>query len=215
MKVNYLQNSISCVVLGKFEPTMLSLDWLKKTTILPSDLDGKTEILFQAISKFRAGVFEFICQQDRIQISTSDKSRSLQMYDIVSNILKALPDVQVSAVGINGEIQFSFQTLKDSYLFGKYFMNLDAFNETADKPLVRSFTIEGKLKLSGNMEAKRSYMISSIPAELNTSDIPVVSVSVNNHFPVQNSAEAIAALGLISALHNVFFEDAEKIIKRV
>lgn len=215
MQVNYLQNSISCVVLGTFEPAKFSLDWLKETTILPSDIDGRTEILFQAISKFRAGVFEFICQQDRIQVSTSDKSRSLQMYDIVRNILKALPDVQVSAVGINGELQFSFQTLKDSYLFGKYFMNLDAFNETTDNPLVRSFTIEGKVKLSGNMEAKRSYMISSIPIAKNNSDIPVVSVSVNNHIPVQDTEEAIAALGLISALHNIFFEDAEKIIKRV
>jgi hypothetical protein len=89
----------SCVAVGRFNPAILTPDWLIAQGILP---DGEVEIgqpLGSAILQFRAAGFMWYASLNKLQVHSEGIDSDPGVF--VSQVLEKLPHTPVRAVGNN------------------------------------------------------------------------------------------------------------------
>jgi hypothetical protein len=103
-------DGLTIVVPGSYHPLVVSPQWLLEQELIgQADYDGR-EIQFlipNEVTIFKVGAFQVQCQPDKFQVTTEDESEFERVRDLVSGILRALPDVKVSQLGINRSVHFS------------------------------------------------------------------------------------------------------------
>lgn len=102
-------DSLSIVVPGIYHPLAVSPDWLFEQSLIgdPEFDDRLVEMLLPGeATTFRVGTFRVLCQRDKLQVSTEDVSEYERLRDLVSGILRSLPNLKVSQLGINRHVHF-------------------------------------------------------------------------------------------------------------
>lgn len=97
-------DSLLIVVPGDYRLVQVAPRWLLEQGLIgQADFDTReAELLMPGeIAKFKVGAFQIQCQPDRLQVATEDESEFERLRDLASGILRALPDVKVSQLGIN------------------------------------------------------------------------------------------------------------------
>jgi hypothetical protein len=64
-------------------------------------------LLPNEVATFRVGAFQVHCQPDRLQALTEDEAEFERLRDLMSGILRSMPDVKVSQLGINRSVHFN------------------------------------------------------------------------------------------------------------
>lgn len=131
-------DSLSIVVPGIYRPLPVSTHWLFENALIgdPEYDDREVELLLPGeVATFRVGAFRVHCQSDRLHVTTEDESEFERLRDLVSGILRLLPDVKVSQLGINRIVHF-------------YASDEKSWNAIGDS-LVNNGMWQGMLPLSG------------------------------------------------------------------
>jgi hypothetical protein len=102
-------DSLFIVVPGDYRPVQVTPRWLLDQGLIgQADFDTReVELLVPGeIAKFKVGAYQVQCQPGRLQVTTDDESEFERLRDLMSGILRALPDVKVSQLGINRAVHF-------------------------------------------------------------------------------------------------------------
>ena len=102
-------------------------------------------------------------------------------------------------------------------------MRLQVDSSAASGPRVKQFTIEENITANA-IDAKKSFMVSSFGTEEKkikldgnekTVLIPLVSLSINNHFSISKSDEIEHVLSITSKLHSDFEINSDELINSI
>lgn len=183
MKYIKKQESVSLVVLGSFKPIYIHAKWMYERGIINKGEWERhnNDLIMPNISRFTIDdVLEIVCDEKRLQIKSTDISLSNRIAKLGKDIIDIADIDNVNSLGINADIIFTFTNSDDAYNFGRYFVSLDAWTEVLNEPRVLSFSITEQIKPQEG-EALRSISVHSVGEENN---LPIVNMSINNHFNV-------------------------------
>lgn len=102
-------DGMSIIVPGSYHPLPVSPRWLLDQGLIgQADYDARDIQLFvpNEVATFKVGAFQVHCQSDRLAASTEDESEFERLRDLVSGMLRSLPDVKISQLGINRSVHF-------------------------------------------------------------------------------------------------------------
>lgn len=137
-KLQLASDALSIVVPGIYRPLPVSTHWLFDNALIgdPEYDDREVELLLPGeATTFRVGAFQIHCQSDRLHATTEDESEFERLRDLVSGMLRLLPDVKISQLGINRNVHF-------------YAADDESWNNIGDS-LVNNGMWDGVLPLSG------------------------------------------------------------------
>ena len=103
--------SVSIVLLGKFNPAIFSPAWLAKAGIVTErEADAASvNVIHSEIAQFGVERFRFEVQTERFQVTTLVEP-FVQLLDSVVNLFKdKLPHTPADKMGINYEVHFRLQ----------------------------------------------------------------------------------------------------------
>lgn len=223
------QHEISIVVIGVFSPMKMSPKWLFERNIL-SDEEWKAlsdEILVsQPASRFKFGDIEFTCLDNRIQVRTSDISKSNRLKRLVFRLFECLDSPKIRAVGINSEWKITFASLKDSMAFARYFSILDSMSDFMGEPRLKKIVFEDFVEANAE-NPRKTISIQPIGEEVleikdkkteevkETQKNTIYSLSENNHFVVSDEKELFSVLEKTENFHETFRIKAKKMVENI
>ena len=194
MNYNKQKESISIVIVGKFNPIYIHAKWMCDFGIITesemSEIVENSITIQNDISKFYVNkLFEFSCFPNRIQVITHDIALSFRIVKLIKDILIVSKTDEFTAVGINADMDFTFYNVEDSYNFGKYFTKLDIWDDYLNEPRVLSMSFTDHtptIEKSCCGNPKRTIVIKSIGEN---KGIPIVQIVCNNHFNSNKSED--------------------------
>jgi hypothetical protein len=100
--------TFSVVVLGSFNPAIISPGWLLAENVLSRDDAESAElnVTHPDIADFRVGAVQYHAQRNRLQLVTDDARRLLAMRDQAIELFRILRHTPVTQVGLNYEAHF-------------------------------------------------------------------------------------------------------------
>lgn len=217
MNVNEISDSIAIVIVCQKHLPIITGDWLKVHNIITDDeweyfnKNRAKALILPNYSRLSTGNLNMDCNEKRFQIMANDIALIDRMRDITASFIAVMEGIEVRAIGINAVKRISFWKADDGYSFGKHFMNLDSFNVFMREPKVRTFTIEDQGEIeSGN--PKKTITISSVASlKQGEENVPVVDISINNHFQVFSQTEVQEILIKANSTLNEFREQCQKL----
>lgn len=198
------QDDIGIVVIGKFDPTIITPKWMYEKVIISDDEwngQDRNIIVSPPGTQYKFGSLGFLCQPNRIQVTSTDIADAGRVKRLARDILLSYGEAELSAVGINAGLLFSFNSLDDSDKFGNYFGFLEHFGSFVEGGKLRTIIFESQNEASA-ANPKVQVNISSIGKEPRVIRftrvgeapsqimVPVCSININNHFIINTQEEA-------------------------
>lgn len=209
--------SISMVVLCNTEPIFIHLKWMSERGIITGqELEastGKPFSLNEGQSVFMIGSdINVYCDRSRFQIESADSTAFQRISDICKETLKLNKPRAFAAVGINSYMDFTFNSMDDAIRFGDTFVPLNQWEDIIPNPRVGSFTIQEHLETPDKDHPRRALNIQSLGAD-KKSRLPLVRISVNNHYPIKDFDEMEVSLHYAPEKYAQFNEWCERLFK--
>lgn len=202
--------SVSIVVLGKLEPIYIHRRWMMERNIITGqeyeDSKNKPTILNDSISAFSIGNDKKVyCDRDRFQIECADPTAAQRIADICDEALKLYKPEQLKAIGINATLDFTFHSSEDSFRFGNNFVPLEQWKQLMPDPRVGSFSVQDNIENPSSVTPRRAINIASVGQD-KRSRLPVVKISMNNHFIIDKLDEIGPVLSKVPERYDQFKE---------
>lgn len=181
--------AISIVVLCNLEPVYIHRKWMRDREIITGqeydDSNNRPVILTESVSTFELGHgIKVFCDKSRFQIESTDTTAERRIIDICRETLNLQNLEKITAIGINATIDFTFINAEDSLRFGNTFVPLEHWKTILSDPRVGSFSVQDNITNPTKDRPRRSINISSTGLD-KRSQLPIVRISVNNHFVIQ------------------------------
>ena len=125
-------DGMSIIVPGSYHPLPVSPRWLLDQGLIgQADYDAREIELFvpNEVATFKVGAFQVHCQPDRLTASTEDESEFERLRDLVSGMLRGLPDVKISQLGINRSVHFFVPDVGSWHAIGDSLVNNDMWGD--------------------------------------------------------------------------------------
>lgn len=227
MNINTKQIEISIVVNGSFYPMEMSPKWMFERGVVSNeewDALSETIMISPQASKFSFGDMEFACLGNKIQVCTSDISKSNRIKQFVVQLFECLESPTIRAVGINGEYKFSFFSLEDSLRFARYLSNINSMSYFIGEAELKKIVFEDSVEASAENPHKtitiqpkgeeiKRVIKNGVVVE--TKKNTVYSLYENNHFVVSEKEELFCCLARAEKLQMDFCNNVEKTIKAI
>lgn len=198
------QDDIGIVVIGVFNPTVITPKWMyEKNIISDEEWNGQDRniIVSPPGTQYKFGSIGFLSQPNRIQVTSTDIADAGRIKRMARDILLSYGEAELSAIGINAGLLFSFNTLEDSDKFGNYFSSLNNLNSFVDGSKLKTIIFEGQNEataetpkvqvnissIGNEQRIIRSRSAGEAPAQIT---VPVCSININNHFNIKSQEEA-------------------------
>ncbi len=229
MNIVKKQDEIGLVILGAFEPTKITPKWMYEHNIITHeewDAQDKNLIVSPPATQFTFGNIIFFSQPSRIQFTSTDIAEAAHISIMAHNVLDAYGETQITAVGVNASLRFTFHSVKDSLRFGEYFCMLEHAKPFMDNPRLRSVTYEDNF-MSNAEEPRISINIASVdnetlnvPAERSGEvnqhiTVPICTIGINNHFVVKSRDEAHTVVERAERLQAEFRDKCTRIFTEI
>lgn len=207
MNYNKQKESISLVIVGQFEPIYLHAKWMYDKGLLTQNeqarLSISDKIISPKLSRFIVeDCFDFLCNENRIQLQSADISYAARLSKLAKNILSVLSYDNINAIGVNADMDFCFLNDDDQYNFGKHFVNLNAWDGILDNARAINFTITEQIDTEQG-RPKRTLLITT-KAENNPQTI--IQIAINNHYSVTSLDDINSAIDLLDKKSQEFRE---------
>ena len=160
-----------------------------------------------------------------MQLSSSNIADSGRLKRMVRSIVLAYDDTEISAIGINAALDFTYHSLEDSHLLAQYFCRFDNLGEFFERPKLSSLKFESQNEATVDTPQKIitiSGIGQSAFPKLNQRGevvgeniIPVCNININNHFVVSTKDEVLVALEQTEVLHAEFREIYQRMFSRL
>jgi hypothetical protein len=114
------RESVSVVVLGRFNPAIFSPAWLRLRKLIgQTDSDqANLQVILPVFSSFSTDWFQLQAREDLLQLSTSMVQDFDRLRDLAVGILTVLGETPVHSVGINREIHWLASSVDAYHVFG-------------------------------------------------------------------------------------------------
>jgi len=115
MTVTRLNDSLTLIAVGSFNPAIFQPEWFSKHELLSNTetADAKIEVIHPDAAQFATHWLNWQALRARISVSTTDAAQFSQLRDLVLGVLLLLPETPVTAFGINLDFHFRFQTQEE------------------------------------------------------------------------------------------------------
>ena len=172
--VKFIDNNNTVVVLGSWNVSIFTPDWVKKYIF--NDIDVKAEILLDSVFSIHltADDFQIFVSPNRLAITNQNKDDDSfkEIQDIVMKLADYLPHTPVSAFGINFRVQVDEKTK----IFEK--AKLPFYKE-----LVKKGTVDYEIKYTVN-RGKSGQMTLNVSEKES-----ICEFDVNFHFNIKKLAD--------------------------
>ena len=177
MNLNKISEFFSIVILGNFNPLLFHPYWLKaKNLIAEEDINLSELLVHPTMSHLNIGKWMYIdVNNKKCEFRTDDPSMKAILIDLVIGCMAALPDIKISALGVNYGGIYDLMNEQDYYKFGKQLHGLDLWRGSFEDPRLRTIIIEDN---KSNLLSKKSIIIRSAD---NTSHKYAVELNMNFH----------------------------------
>lgn len=185
MLKEYLQlRTLSLVILGKFNPSIIQPYWLaKKGLIKEQEAAGaKLSIVHPEITRFDLEWFYIEVTPERFVINCTQEPYFNPVKDLMEGIFALLPETPLSAVGLNHLLHFSIPTIDQYYNLGNQLTPFKNWNNILEDPRMLEFNIIEQKRKDG---LKGHYSIRILPSE----QVPKygVLVVINDHLTLEEN----------------------------
>lgn len=223
------QDDIGIVVLGNFNPTVITPKWMyEKGVITEVEWNDQNRNIIVSIpeTQYKFGSISFLSKPNRIQLTSTDIADAGRITRMAHDTLLAYGDTQLGAVGINAGLLFYFNSREDSDVFGEYFSHLDHMGSFVDGGKLRSIVFEGQNDADAETP-KTQITIASVGTETiefkakkkgekNTKiEVPLCSININNHFIISKQEEACAIFERSEELQAEFRYKYQKLFESI
>lgn len=212
MKIQTITEFHSIVLIGGFNPMIFHPFWmLQKGLIAERDVTEDKILVHNQLSRFMIGDWlEFTVNKERCEFKVQSKDNVVLMLDLIKGTLNALPEIPVTAIGINKGRIIKIENSDDYYKVGAKLAPLHLWEDSFKNPRLRTIAIED-IKSEEFSGTRRCVIIK--PAEI--TNVPfAIDVNINNHYDL-NPQNVVSALSVIDEYANEHFDYFETIIKNI
>jgi hypothetical protein len=181
-------DSVSIVILGKFNPAIFHPQWFARFNLLGPDetSDPKIEITHRDISIFTAGWARVQVTQDQAILETSDPTKKNEIRDLARGTFHILEHTPLRAFGINTIRHYKTDSERTWHAVGDFFAPKAPWNALFDadnsRPGLNAMSISGQ---RNGCNATR-IQIQIGPSERVKSG---VCIKINQHYELSAAAD--------------------------
>ncbi len=177
------------------------------------DTKAQQKVLNENISAFNIGTdISVYCDKGRFQIECADITAAQRIVDICRETLKLNMPKTFVAVGVNADMDFTFNSQDDAVCFGNTFVPLERWNKYVPEARVGGFNIQENNLKPNLAHPRKSINIQSIGMDDKTRQ-PLVRISVNNHYPIRDFDEMVKVLEKAQSKYDEFVDFYGNIFK--
>ena len=141
------KEGVSLVVLCNTNPVFIHSRWMRERNIITAqeyeDTKAQQKVLNENISAFNIGTdISVYCDKGRFQIECADITAAQRIVDICRETLKLNMPKTFVAVGVNADMDFTFNSQDDAVCFGNTFVPLERWNKYVPEARVGGFNIQ-------------------------------------------------------------------------
>ena len=205
------------VVLCNTNPVFIHSRWMRERNIITAqeyeDTKAQQKVLNENISAFNIGTdISVYCDKGRFQIECADITAAQRIVDICRETLKLNMPKTFVAVGVNADMDFTFNSQDDAVCFGNTFVPLERWNKYVPEARVGGFNIQENNLKPNLAHPRKSINIQSIGMDDKTRQ-PLVRISVNNHYPIRDFDEMVKVLEKAQSKYDEFVDFYGNIFK--
>jgi len=144
MAITRLNDSLSLVAVGSFNPAIFQPEWFSKHELLPSTevADAKIELIHPDVAEFATHWFNWRAIRMQVAVGTSDAAQFARLRDLVLGAFLLLPETPVTAFGINLDFHLRFEDQERCNAFAYRFAPPDAWDGLLSDTKLRRLHIE-------------------------------------------------------------------------
>lgn len=211
------KEGVSLVVLCNTNPVFIHSRWMRERNIITAqeyeDTKAQQKVLNENISAFNIGTdISVYCDKGRFQIECADITAAQRIVDICRETLKLNMPKTFVAVGVNADMDFTFNSQDDAVCFGNTFVPLERWNKYVPEARVGGFNIQENNLKPNLAHPRKSINIQSIGMDDKTRQ-PLVRISVNNHYPIRDFDEMVKVLEKAQSKYDEFIDFYGNIFK--
>jgi hypothetical protein len=211
------KEGVSLVVLCNTNPVFIHSRWMRERNIITAqeyeDTKAQQKVLNENISAFNIGTdISVYCDKGRFQIECADITAAQRIVDICRETLKLNMPKTFVAVGVNADMDFTFNSQDDAVCFGNTFVPLERWNKYVPEARVGGFNIQENNLKPNLAHPRKSINIQSIGMDDKTRQ-PLVRISVNNHYPIRDFDEMVKVLEKAQSKYDEFVDFYGNIFK--
>jgi hypothetical protein len=137
--------SYSIVVVGAFNPVIVSPSWLVESELIrPNEGEqAEIEVIHRQATSFSTEWFQLRVLPEQFVVESSDSSKLSLLRDLVTGIFKLLEHTPVTAFGFNGMRHYKMPSEAEYRNLGYHFAPKDKWKGIISRPALRSMTEEG------------------------------------------------------------------------
>jgi hypothetical protein len=165
------------VIRGGFSPKRMTPKWLADQGLISvQDVeDVEYDILVPDVAVYTAGWVRCQLQSESMELTCLDPADFERLRDLAVGILRSLPDLKVSLLGINRVVHFQVSDWKKWHHVGDTLANNDVWNGVLSFPGMRSLTIWGQ-------RSGKYYGHTQVQVEPSSRYPRAIYVACNDHY---------------------------------
>lgn len=220
MTINKIQNGMSIVLLGNFNPLMFHPIWFSSNGVISkSEADfvitskqGNT-ILSPGLTIFQTLNLEFNITQDRFMIQ-SLKEPSVTVIDAIQRTFQELSSIRISAIGINYFSHVQLPSMSFIHRFADRIAPKKVWSTLLEDEVSGDDRQSGLLKMI--MQKKTDKLVVNLSIEPSQLVKQAIYVHCNHHYPMSSDFDSAAyALEIISENHEIAYTKTHMIIDEI
>jgi len=180
--------SASVVVRGSLDPGRLTPSWLHREGLLAQDEAemAEIEVIFRDVVKFAADMLQFEATHDRLVVRAPTDLESEPMKDISIGVLRKLPGLRVTKLGINHDRRYAFTNADAWHALGHSLAPQQLWQGVLDEPGMLALHMQGT-----RSDGQRGYVRVRVEAFVDAQTPFGVVVDVNDHLDVERDGSPI------------------------
>lgn len=201
----------SIVLVGDFFPLLLTPAWFIRNKLLPNEdaANIETSISIKEITKFSLAAISVEVQESKLVLKSSEEHFDYLIKDLCEGVLSLLPEVKITAVGLNRVLDIECSTLEFWHFLGDSLVPKSLWNDAIPESPKVGLT---SLQLQAGRQTPDEGLLNFNVSWLNAPKL--LHFSMNNHFADDSDAELDASL-ILNSFWNRASEDFERIFSGV
>lgn len=171
---------MTIVVVGKFNPAIVTPAWLEREGLVSKDasLAAEVELIAADLASFSVAAKQLQLLRERLVVSTGDAREEDTLRDLVVGILEILSHTPTSKVGLNYESHFLLSSLEVWHAKGDSLAPKPSWKKLLEKPGLRSLTMRDDCREGGFLDVTVGPSPQVGP--------PGLAITTNDHFEVKS-----------------------------
>ncbi len=204
MQLNPEIYSLSIVIIGNFNPVIITPQWLalKKLIRESESEEAKIELIHQDITRFEMDWFRFEAQPAKMEFTCTKESHFISLKDLIISIFTILKETPIRALGLNHTCHFSLRTIEDYVNLGYWLSPVQQFSEVMNEPRLNHITF---LETGSKPDDQGVLKVQILPSDV-VGDRKSVMFAHNLHFGVETLQKTDWLIELIDQKWNDSFE---------